>query len=134
MKDLLIVALIALFSFGLYSFHTEFQDEWVVPAEYKNKKNPTDASDRENMAIGKSMYSKHCKSCHGAEGYGDGTKAADLKGDLGDFSSVEFQSQTDGTLFYKTTFGRDDMPEFTKKIPDDEDRWLVINYMRTLKE
>jgi len=26
------------------------------------------------------------------------------------------------------------MPEFTKKLPDDEDRWLIVNYMRTLAE
>ena len=52
----------------------------------------------------------------------------------GDFSSEDFQAQTDGELFYKTTFGRDDMPEYTKKMPDDEDRWLIVNYMRTLSE
>jgi mono/diheme cytochrome c family protein len=57
-----------------------------------------------------------------------------MKGDLGDFSSEAFQKQSDGALFYKTTIGRDDMPEFAKKIPDDEDRWLVVNYMRALAE
>ena len=134
MKNVLIMAMVFVFCFGLYSFHTDMQDKWVVPAEYKNKKNPTDASDKENMAIGKSLYSKHCKSCHGSEGYGDGPKAADQKGDLGDFSSSEFQSQTDGELFYKTSVGRNDMPEFDKKIPEEEDRWLVVNYLRTLKE
>jgi hypothetical protein len=68
------------------------------------------------------------------EGYGDGPKADDVNGDLGDFSSEEFHSQSDGALYYKSIIGRDDMPEFTKKIPDEEDRWLVINYLRTLKE
>ena len=119
---------------GLLAFKSDYQDAWVVPGEYQNMKNPTDASDNENLAIGKNLFSKHCKSCHGAEGYGDGTKAAGLKGDLGDFSSEEFHKQTDGTIFYKTTFGRDDMPAFDKKLPDDEDRWLLVNYMRTLKE
>lgn len=134
MKNSIIILLIGFFCLGIYSFTSDFQEEWVVPAEYKNKKNPTDASDKENMAIGKSLYSKHCKSCHGAEGYGDGPKAADMKGDLGDFSTADFQAQTDGELFYKTTVGRDDMPEFSKKIPEDEDRWLIVNYVRTLKE
>ena len=103
---------------------------WVVPAKYQTMKNPTDP--KVDLAIGKSLYGKHCKSCHGSEGYGDGTKAKEMKGDLGDFSSKKFQSQTDGALFYKTTFGRDDMPAFNKKIPSDEDRWLIVNYMRTL--
>ncbi len=134
MKNAFILALIGVFSLGIFSFTDYVQEAWVVPGNYKTMKNPTDKSDKENLAIGKSLYSKHCKSCHGAEGYGDGPKAADLKGDLGDFSSAEFQKQTDGELFYKTTFGRDDMPEFEKKIADAEDRWLVINYMRTLEE
>jgi cytochrome c5 len=103
---------------------------WVVPSKYQTMKNPTDP--KVDLAIGKSLYGKHCKSCHGSEGYGDGTKANEMKGDLGDFSSKKFQSQTDGALFYKTTFGRDDMPAFNKKLPSDEDRWLIVNYMRTL--
>jgi len=103
---------------------------WVVPAKYQTMKNPTDP--KVDLAIGKSLYSKHCKSCHGSEGYGDGTKANDMKGDLGDFSTKTFQAQSDGALFYKASFGRDDMPAFNKKMPLDEDRWLVVNYMRTL--
>ena len=129
LKNLLLLALVA---FGLLSFGSIMQDEWVVPDKYKNMKNPTDPD--EDLAIGKSLYAKHCQSCHGKEGYGDGKKANEVEGDLGDFSSEEFQAQTDGELFYKTTFGRNDMPEYTKKIPDDEDRWLIVNYMRTLAE
>ena len=132
MKAMNILFIVGCATLLFYSFTDNYQDEWVVPDEYVNMKNPTDPN--ADKAIGKSLYNKHCKSCHGAEGYGDGPKAAEQDGDLGDFSSAEFQSQTDGELFYKTTFGRNDMPEYTKKMPDDEDRWLVVNYMRTLKE
>lgn len=122
----------SLISFALVSFAGIVQDEWVVPEKYQNMKNPTDPE--EDLSIGKSLYSKHCQSCHGKEGYGDGKKAKEVEGDLGDFSSEEFQAQSDGALFYKTTIGREDMPEYTKKMPDDEDRWLIVNYMRTLAE
>jgi len=132
MKTIKTIFFIGIVSFIFYSFTTIVQDEWVVPAKYETMKNPTDPS--VDMAIGKSLYSKHCKSCHGAEGYGDGTKADEVEGDLGDFSSSEFQAQSDGALFYKTSFGFEDMPEYTKKMPDDEDRWLIVNYMRKLKE
>jgi len=132
MKTIKIFTIAGVFAFIFFSFTTIMQDKWVVPAKYVTMKNPVPA--KTDAAIGKSLYDKHCKSCHGKEGYGDGPKAADLKGDLGDFSSAEYQKQTDGELFYKTTFGRDDMPEFAKKLPDDEDRWLIVNYMRTLKE
>ncbi len=132
MKTIKTLVLIGLVSFALYSFTSLVQEEWKVPEKYETMKNPTDP--QADMAIGKSLYNKHCKSCHGKEGYGDGTKADEVEGDLGDFSSAEFQAQSDGALFYKSTFGFEDMPEYTKKMPDDEDRWLIVNYMRTLKE
>ena len=132
MKTFKNLSIVVIASFALFSFASIVQEKWEVPEKYVAMENPTDAN--EDKAIGKSLYSKHCKSCHGKEGYGDGTKADEVEGELGDFSSEDFQAQTDGELFYKTTFGRDDMPEYTKKMPDDEDRWLVINYMRTLKE
>ncbi len=119
----------------LYSFILPDQStDWVVPESAKKVKNPTDALDKENLAIGKTLYSKYCQSCHGKEGFGDGPKAKEMKGDMGDFSSKDFQTQTDGTLFYKITKGRADMPSFEKKIIDAEDRWLIVNYLRTLKE
>lgn len=132
MKTFKILTIIGIVSFAFYSFTNLVQEEWKVPAKYQNMKNPTDPN--EDLDIGKILYDKHCKSCHGNEGYGDGPKADEMKGDLGDFSTAEFQAQSDGALFYKTTIGREDMPEFTKKMPDDEERWLVVNYMRTLKE
>ena len=130
MKTLKFLTVIGVISFTLFSFTSFVQEEWKVPEKYINMENPIDPKVDKN--IGKSLYSKHCKSCHGREGYGDGSKADELEGELGDFSSEEFQEQTDGTLFYKTTFGRDDMHEYTKKMPDDEDRWLIVNYIRTL--
>jgi len=132
MKTIKILIVLVTFSFISLSFTSMMQEKWVVPAKYVTMKNPVPAD--QDAAVGKSLYDKHCKSCHGKEGYGDGPKAAEMKGDLGDFSSEEYQKQTDGELFYKTSFGRDDMPEFTKKLPDDEDRWLIVNYMRTLAE
>jgi mono/diheme cytochrome c family protein len=132
MKTLKILMTIGVISFALFSFTKFAQDEWVVPAKYKNMKNPTEAS-ADNIADGKVLYAKHCASCHGKKGLGDGTKANEVDGDLGDFSSEEFQAQTDGALFYKSYIGRDDMPNFEKKMPDQDDMWYVVSYMRTLK-
>ena len=130
MKTVKFLMIIGIISVGLLSFTKLTQTEWKVPAKYQTMKNPTDP--KVDLAIGKSLYGKHCKSCHGSEGFGDGVKAKEMKGDLGDFSTKKFQSQTDGALYYKTTFGRDDMPAFNKKLPSDEDRWLIVNYLRTL--
>jgi mono/diheme cytochrome c family protein len=132
MKQLKLITIIGAVVFALFSFKTIIQDIWKVPAKYETMKNPVPANT--DKAIGKSLYAKHCQSCHGKQGYGDGPKASEQKGDLGDFSTAEFQAQSDGALFYKTTIGRDDMPNYEKKIPSDEDRWLIVNYMRTLAE
>lgn len=109
------------------------QKPWPVPDKDKNMKNPVTAS-AAVLTEGKSLYNTHCKSCHGTKGLGDGTKAATLKTEAGDFSKAAFQGQTDGALFYKTSEGRDDMPGFKKKVPDAEERWSIISYLRTFKK
>ena len=134
MKKRSLFAVIGFISFGLFAFTSVDQAKWEVPAKFQKMQNPTDSEDEEGLEIGEELFMKHCKSCHGSEGLGDGPKAADMKGDLGDFSSEEFQAQSDGTLFYKSKFGKDDMPNFEKKITDDEDMWYVVNFMRTLGE
>ena len=110
------------------------QEKWTVPDNYKSMKSAVDATDSDVLELGEELYMQHCKSCHGKEGIGDGTKAAELTSPIGDFSESEFQSQSDGALFYKTKEGRDEMPGFAKKIPDDEDLWSVVAFMRTLGE
>ncbi len=124
-----IALIVACFAF---SFSPFLQDPWEVPAKYKKMENPTKA-DKENISVAKTLYDKHCKSCHGKAGLGDGPKSKELDTPSGDFSKAKFQSQTDGELFYKTTFGRDDMPAYDKKIASDEDRWILVHYLRTFK-
>ena len=103
---------------------------WSVPDKAKTQKNPV-KSDEANLATGKSIWAKQCKSCHGAKGLGDGSKSKELESPVGDFSK-DLKGQTDGELFYKTKEGRDEMPSFAKKIPDDNDIWTLVNYMRSL--
>ncbi|MEN9684593.1 MAG: hypothetical protein RLZZ28_379 [Bacteroidota bacterium] len=106
---------------------------WPVPDAAASKKNPVTANP-ESIKNGKSIYDMHCKSCHGAKGFGDGTKAAQLKTLPHDLSKPEVQSQKDGSLFYKISEGRDDMPSFKKLLADEEDRWALVNYIRKLKQ
>ncbi len=135
MKPLIIIlALVTVFigtSFTLKSLVDK--KPWPVPDNYKTMKNPV-VSNAESIAEGKTLYGSHCKSCHGTKGLGDGPKAAQLKTEAGDFSKADFQAQTDGAMFYKTSEGRDDMPNFKKKLPDADERWSIVNYMRTFKK
>jgi mono/diheme cytochrome c family protein len=127
-----LAVLIVIFATG-FTFRMQEKKPWPVPDKYKSMKNSV-ASDAESIAAGKALWSTHCKSCHGVKGQGDGPKAAQLKTEPGDFSKASEQTQSDGSLFYKTSEGRDDMPSFKKKIPDQDDIWSIVNYIRTLKK
>jgi mono/diheme cytochrome c family protein len=120
----------AVLTFGLLAFSLP-QEKWEVPAKYKSMENEFAGEDEDG--IGEELYMQHCRSCHGREGYGDGSKAGELDTEMRDFTSEEVQAQTDGELYYKSFIGRDEMPNFEKKIRDEEDRWMVINYLRSLE-
>jgi len=132
-KMVSVILLIAIF-IAAASF-TFFQEPkpWPVPDKYNKMANPVKADDASAKA-GKAIWAKHCQSCHGKTGKGDGTKSAELKTHPGDFTQASTQEETDGALFYKTIEGREDMPSFKKKLPDEEDIWNVINYVRTFKK
>jgi mono/diheme cytochrome c family protein len=129
-NQILVTVLIA--TVGLFSF-TFFQAKpWNVPDAAAKKANPV-KSDGESIQTGKELWAKHCQSCHGKKGAGDGTKAAELETEMQDFAKDVVQKQPDGALFYKISEGRDEMPTFKKKIQDESDIWSLVNYMRTLK-
>ncbi|MCF8298979.1 MAG: c-type cytochrome [Saprospiraceae bacterium] len=131
-SKLLIIGVLFSASIILFAFTSNKQDPWVVPAKYKSMKNPTKPNEAD-LAVGKTLYNKHCKSCHGSKGKGDGPKAMNLKAKIRSFASADYKKQTDGEKYYKSFIGRDEMPNYEKKIPDVEDRWFVINYMETFK-
>jgi mono/diheme cytochrome c family protein len=103
---------------------------WVVPEKYVNMANPVKA-DAKSLAAGKALFQVNCEPCHGKKGLGNGTKAPDLKTAPGNFTKASFQAQTDGAIFYKMTEGRNEMPKAKKDLPNDLDRWNLVNYVRT---
>jgi cytochrome c5 len=134
MKSKILIVLAAFVIIATAFKGLNFQKKpWPVPEAAKNKKNPV-AAIAESIADGKILWSTHCKSCHGTKGLGDGPKSAQLKTEPGDFSKSDVQAQTDGSLFYKILQGRDDMPGFKSKIPDQDDVWSLVNFIRMLKK
>ncbi len=135
MKKYMIIAGVAVITAGLMAFlpaGRHFQEPWPVPDKYKNMANPL-KGDAASLVTGKNLWVQHCQSCHGKKGKGDGPKAEQLDTDCGDFTKPAFHAQTDGAMFYKTYEGRKDMPSYKKKIPDQNDIWALVNFMRTLK-
>jgi mono/diheme cytochrome c family protein len=131
-KAIMATSSVTLIALLFMSFTPGFQKPWVVPANYKTKKNPTTV-DAANLSAGKALYIKHCKACHGTLGKGDGPKAAMLKTKMPDLTSKTYKTLIPGEKYYRAMIGRDEMPNFETKIPELNDRWYVINYIESLK-
>lgn len=133
----LFISSLLLIAFAIYAFNVP-QDQkkpapWKIDAKFKAMKNPA-PGDAESIKLGKALYAKHCKSCHGNLGLGDGPKAANLETFPGDFSDAKWQgTYNDGEVYHMIFAGRDDMPKFDGKI-DEEGTWAVVNYVRSLKK
>ena len=106
--------------------------EWKAPARAARRKNPVPA-DQKSLEVGKAVFTAQCIMCHGPKGLGDGPQAKDLTPKPLNLSDPNVQNQTDGSIFWKLTEGRKPMPSFEKLISENE-RWNVINYVRTFKQ
>ena len=133
MKTILFVTSLFVVLIAAVSFNTAQKDPWPVPDKYLKMANPVKA-DAESLATGKELWVKHCQSCHGKAGKGDGPKAAQLETQPEDLRKPEIQRQPDGAFLYRTSEGRKDMPSFKKKIADENDIWSIVNYIRTFKK
>lgn len=87
----------------------------------------------ESISRGKGQYDKYCAKCHGLTGNGYGTVAHGFTtwprqlwvwGNAG--------PESDGYLFWYITQGRTDMPPWGIILSENE-RWDLINYIKTLK-
>jgi mono/diheme cytochrome c family protein len=105
---------------------------WDIPAKYQTMKNPL-KGDAASVAVGKNLYAKHCKACHGSAGLGDGPKAGSMKTKIGSFKNAKFQAESDGGIYYQFVVGRNEMTPFDKKVTEEDDRWALVNYIRSLK-
>ncbi len=131
-RKLVNMLVLFIIAFGVMAFVTTQGQKMVVPSEYKTKVNPFKDDASLNM-VGLRTYNRHCVSCHGKKGLGDGVMSKTLKTSPGNFTTAEFQKYTDGEIYYLSIFGFGERPDFTKLIPSEEDRWAVVNYVRTLK-
>jgi mono/diheme cytochrome c family protein len=119
------------------------QEPWTAPKEEVAKANPVPASP-EALQKGRALFQRHCASCHGVKGKGDGAGVSILAERTSrrpaDLSDPKVQgSLSDGEVFWKLTTGLKEgdvivMPAFATEIRKEEDRWVLVHFVRTLKE
>ncbi|MBS2213667.1 cytochrome c [Carboxylicivirga mesophila] len=136
-KHLFKLAVIALWAIIHISFTTKTTKQEhtkkEVPAEYQNKENPY-KDDASLKMIGLRNFNRHCVSCHGKKGKGDGVMSKNMKTPPGDLSAKYMEEYTDGELYYLSFVGIADRPDFMKLIPEEEAKWAVVNYVRALQD
>ncbi len=107
------------------------EKNWPVPEEAKKLKNPLPATEA-SLAAGKALYLEHCAKCHGEQGKGDGPEVEMYDVKPADFTDAHMMSEmTDGEIFWKISEGRKPMPTFKKQLTEEQ-RWQLVNYVRTL--
>jgi mono/diheme cytochrome c family protein len=120
---------------GLCFFIPALADEsgavkWVAPAAQAQKTNPI-AANPASIEAGRKIYMQRCAKCHGEAGKGDGPDAVELKLHPAKFTGSSIHDESDGALYWKISVGKKGMPDFGKRLSPN-DRWNVINFLRTL--
>jgi mono/diheme cytochrome c family protein len=111
--------------------------KWMAPDEEKARINPVEVSPAA-LLKGQALYQKHCASCHGNKGKGDGPAESYETEPATDLTDQALQQRlTDGEILWKITKGRREgteviMPGIAQRVPVEEDRWKVVRFMRTL--
>jgi len=125
---LLMMAIVALFFAGWATAHDK---DWPVPPEAARVKNPV-VPTSDNLAAAHAIYMDKCASCHGEKGAGDGPEADMYTPAPASFTDAHMMSEmTDGEIFWKMTEGRKPMPSFKRQLTDEQ-RWQLVNFLRTL--
>jgi cbb3-type cytochrome c oxidase subunit III len=100
-------------------------------AEAQKLKNPEPQND-ETIEAGKKLYQRHCTSCHGPQGKGDGSQAlaggtpSDLTDDTWDYGS------SDGEIFVSIRDGVSaDMLAYKDKLTEKQ-IWQIVSFIRSI--
>ena len=99
--------------------------------EARQLKNP-EPKDASSVEAGKKLYLRHCASCHGPQGKGDGGLAlsggtpSDLTDETWDYGSA------DGEIFVVIREGvSSDMLAYKEKLTEKE-TWQLVNFIRSI--
>ena len=112
------------------------KNTWELPEDADKTKNPTTAN-AESIEKGKALYldkdKGNCIFCHGETGAGNEANMPRLRRKPADLTRKEHMAEmTDGEVFWKISKGIQGIMPAGEKRMTEEERWHVVNYVRTL--
>jgi mono/diheme cytochrome c family protein len=90
-------------------------------------------SSADSIQRGQALFGMTCAVCHGPKGDGNSPLASFFSPKPADLTGDTVQSLSDDEIFMVITQGRGIMPSLAENLGPEE-RWDVINYIRTLKK
>ena len=127
------ITLFTFLTFVFISLNTFGQEVWKAPESAKAIKNPTSPKKiKASVKRGAATFKNFCIACHGTKGLGDGPGGKYLTPKPANLRSSRVQDQVDGEIFWKITNGKGPMIKWGPMIKEN-DRWDLVNYIRTLK-
>lgn len=95
--------------------------------------NPITADDA-SLARGKELYEINCALCHGVKADGAGPFSAFLQNKPVSLLAGNPVTTSDGALFQTIGGGvAGRMPALRENLPDPQDRWHIVNYLRSIQ-
>lgn len=88
--------------------------------------------------LGQEKYEISCTICHGSKGDGQGP-LVQKRGDMilkkpPSLLEDTYVKYSDGRIYYVITYGWGLMGHYTTQMPDANERWAVVNYVRQLQK
>jgi mono/diheme cytochrome c family protein len=107
-------------------------DEGDPSGAYAGLTNPVELN-IDTLDQGKAIFIRECMVCHGDAGRGQGPYRAELQPGPPDFGDGSYGDYTDADYFWRISDGVpwSAMPAWKLQY-DEEDRWKVVHYIRTM--
>lgn len=101
----------------------------------KNLKNPF-AGDMSPKVIelGRKKFETYCAVCHGYKGAGDGPVSPKMALKPPPLISDKVTGLADGGIFHIITDGQGVMGAYEYQLKNENDRWAIVNYVRSLQK
>ncbi len=104
---------------------------YVFDTNYANHLTRPTAAPAPGARSGKEVFEIYCSACHGFQGSGDGTIASYFA--VKSLLTPIARGYADGYLYSIIRYGRGLMPMYGDKIYRPDERWAVVEYVRSLQ-